>query len=51
MGQIAEAGEGDSWEHAAPLVIWREYAALPRLTDYDGLVGEELSVPIIYEPA
>lgn len=50
MGQIADAGEADSWEQAAPLVIWREYAALPRLTDYDDFVDDEPCVPIIYEP-
>lgn len=29
---------------------WREYAAIRRVEDYENLFGDELSVPIIYEP-
>jgi hypothetical protein len=29
---------------------WREYAAMRRVEDYENLFGDELSVPIIYEP-
>lgn len=50
MAQIQRLTDGDVSDPAAPLVRWREYAALPRLNDYDGLVGDEPSVPIIYEP-
>ena len=50
MVQAFKTAERDVIDHAGPLVNWREYAAIPRLGDYDSLVGDELSVPIIYEP-
>lgn len=50
MAQIQRLADGDVSDPAAPLVRWREYAAIPRFGDYDGPVGDELSVPIIYEP-
>jgi hypothetical protein len=35
---------------SSPIAYWREYAAMRRLEDYENLFGDELSVPIIYEP-
>lgn len=50
MGQILNGTDWDLSDPAAPLVRWREYAAIPRFGDDDGLVGDEPSIPIIYEP-
>lgn len=50
MAQIQGLTDGDISDPAAPLVRWREYAAIPRFGDDDALVGDEPSVPIIYEP-
>ena len=30
---------------------WPEYATMRRVEDYENLFGDELSVPIIYEPS
>lgn len=50
MVQGTEASGTEGVEGAASLVKWLEYADIPRFGDYDDLVGDELSVPIIYEP-
>ena len=50
MVQGSNAAERDVVDLVGPLVNWREYAAIPRFGDYDDLVGDEPSVPIIYEP-
>lgn len=50
MIQGTKAADKDVADYAVPLKNWREYAAIPRFGDYDDLVGDEPSVPIIYEP-
>jgi len=50
MIQGSKSSDVEGAEGAGSLVTWREYAGIPRFEDYDDLVGDELSVPIIYEP-
>lgn len=50
MIQGSSGADADFVDFAGPLVKWREYAAIPRFGDYDALVGDEPSVPIIYDP-
>jgi hypothetical protein len=50
MVQGISMSEDERVRAASPLVKWLEYAEIPRFGDYDGPVGDELSVPIIYEP-
>lgn len=49
MIQGSSAVDGEIVDFS-PLLKWREYAAIPRFGDYDALVGDEPSVPIIYDP-
>lgn len=51
MSETTNAADGDFLDPAAPLVNWREYAEIARYGDDDAFVGDEPSVPIIYEPA
>lgn len=50
MIQGLNAVDGEVVDFAGPLVKWREYAAIPRFGDDDAFVGDEPSVPIIYDP-
>lgn len=46
----ATSRDGNQVDVIGPSADWREYAAIPRVEDYDNIFGDELSVPIIYEP-
>ena len=49
---IQEHGATDKIEldFARLLTDWREYAAMQNLGAFDDVFGDELSVPILYEP-
>ena len=50
MVQEFRAGDEHGGGFTEPVRDWHAYASIARFGDWDNLTGDELSVPIIYEP-
>ncbi len=45
-----DVAPSDGADFAKLITDWHEYAAMRRFSDRDAFFGDELSVPILYDP-